>query len=259
MMAKPFIKWAGGKTRLIKHYEQYFPTSYRRYIEPFVGGGAVFFHLAPKRALLGDYNDELIKTYTAVRDSVEGVIDLLSTYPNEETFFYAIREKSPDELSLIELAARFIYLNKNNFNGMYRLSKLSGNSNVPFGKHTEKYICDVGGLRLTSKALQRTTLKSGSYEKTLLAARSRDLIYLDPPYDSVGHTQYTLDGFDFGDQRRLAEEVSRLDALGCYIMLSNSDTSRIRALYTKFTIIPITTTRSISRKATDRGKRFQNY
>jgi len=253
---KPFVKWVGGKTRLLKHYTPYFPVSFRRYVEPFVGGGAVFFHLLPKRALLGDANNELIQTYLAVRDSVEEVIELLNTYPNEENFFYSLRAITPQELSRVALAARFIYLNKSNFNGMYRLSRKTGNSNVPFGRHRGEFVCDVPTLRAASAALKGVTLRSASYEKTLRATRPGDFVYLDPPYDSVGYTHYSPSGFNADDQRRLAKEVHRLDILGCRVMLSNSDTPLIRELYAKFTFVPIITTRSISRKATSRGKKI---
>ena len=246
---KPFLKWAGGKTQLISELSKYTPSSFNKYIEPFIGGGAFFFYLNPGGAIISDSNEELITTYKAVRENVEDIIQILDNYKNEETFFYKIRALDPEELSKTERAARLIYLNKTCFNGLYRVNK-KGQFNVPYGKRNGEFL-NRELLRNSSEFLQNTEISHADYLKTLRQyAEKGDFIFLDPPYYPVGKysdfKRYTKEFFYHDDHVNLKEEFDRLVEMGCHVVLTNSDHPIILELYQDYEIKIIETKRLIS-------------
>ncbi|PIQ68894.1 MAG: modification methylase [Candidatus Taylorbacteria bacterium CG11_big_fil_rev_8_21_14_0_20_46_11] len=192
--AKPFVKWVGGKRQLLKQFRLmhlYPPDRFNpktgRYFEPFVGGGAVFFDLVPKKAFLSDLNSELVTTYNVIKNDVEKLIDSLKKHKIDKKYFLQIRAQDPAELSDLNIASRFIYLNRTCFNGMYRVNS-KGGFNVPFGKYTNPLICDEVNLRKVSKALQNVEIKRQDYKEVLKRARKGDFVYFDPPYYPVSKT-----------------------------------------------------------------------
>jgi DNA adenine methylase len=266
--AKPFLKWCGGKSKLLPTLVPMLPADYRqrRHVEPFLGGGAMFFHLRPERALLADANADLILTYRAVQGSVETVIDRLrdlSALSRDHETYLRVRaqwNKPGSSMSLPEAAAMFIYLNKTCFNGLWRVNK-RGEFNVPCGFHpstaTKKMILDVEALRAASAAMHSKThgdvdIVAQNFEE--LRVFEDDFVYLDPPYDPItatGFTKYGKDGFDKEDQKLLADCMR---TLSCPFMLSNSDTPFIRDLYKGFNITTISAPRAIAASGGSRGK-----
>lgn len=246
----PFVNWAGGKTQLISQMSPFFPQpdEYDRYIEPFVGGGVVFLRLGKKEAILGDSNDELMNCYQVVRDNVETVIKLLSKHIPDKQYYYRLRQQDPKGMDLASRAARFIYLNKTCFNGVYRVN-LKGRFNVPYGKREAKIYYEEN-LRKISLLLQNAVLVAQSYEKTLEQARAGDFVYLDPPYHPLSKTsnftKYTSKPFGEEDHTRLAKEFHRLTELGCMVMLSNSNTTFIRELYLNYHMKPVKARRYVN-------------
>lgn len=252
---KPFLKWAGGKTQLIPELSKYLPVNYNRYIEPFIGGGALFFHLNPSNAIIADSNEELIITYKTLKESVEEVISVLRTYRNEEEFYYEIRAINPNTLTNIERSARLIYLNKTCFNGLYRVNK-KGFFNVPFGKRSGAFFNEED-LRNSSEFLQNTIIEHADYLKVLKKyAITGDFVFLDPPYYPVGKysdfKRYTKEFFYHEDQVKLKNEFDRLVEMGCHVILTNSDHPVILDLYKDYEIKVIETKRMISSKANTR-------
>jgi len=246
---KPFLKWAGGKTQLIPELSKYVPTNFNKYIEPFIGGGALFFYLNPGKATISDSNEELITTYKTVRDNVEGIIEILGSYKNQEAFFYKIRALDPSNLSDIERAARLIFLNKTCFNGLYRVNK-KGEFNVPYGKRTGDFF-NREQLRDSSEFLQNANILHSDYLTTLKNyANAGDFIFLDPPYYPVGKysdfKRYTKDFFYHDDHITLKEEFDRLVKMGCHVLLTNSDHPVVMELYKDYEIKVIETKRLIS-------------
>ncbi len=256
--ARPIIKWAGGKWKLLAQLQRLLlpASAIGAYYEPFVGGAAMFFSLQHHPATLSDTNGELINLYSAIRDHVDDVIAALSAHLNEKDYYYQVRAQSPESLTPIERAARFIYLNKTCYNGLYRVNR-RGQFNVPFGSYRNPTICDEPNLRAASRALQEVTLLHADYESTLKSAQAGDFIYFDPPYQPVSKTasftSYTDAPFGEEDQIRLAEAMRVLSARGCYVMQSNSDTPLIRQLYDGFHIETIQANRAINCKASGRG------
>lgn len=246
---KPFLKWAGGKTQMLPSLTMQIPDHFGKYIEPFIGGGAFFFHLNPAYAVISDSNDELIITYQVVRDQVEELIEILSNYKNDEAFFYYMRSKEPELLTKTERAARLIFLNKTCYNGLYRVNK-SGAFNVPFGKRTSEFL-NRDLLREASNALTQVEIIHADYQWTLRHyAQKNDFIFLDPPYYPVGKfadfKRYTKEFFYHEDHLTLKQEFDRLVALGCHVMLTNSDHPFIMDLYKEYRIIVVETKRLIS-------------
>jgi DNA adenine methylase len=260
-IASPFLKWAGGKGRLLRQFDSYYPTEMRRYFEPFIGGGAVFFSLASRHddlcATISDANPDLINCYTVVRDHVDELIAALKKHLNDRHYYYSMRSKDVARLSKVERAARLIYLNKTCFNGLYRVNR-SGQFNVPFGKYKNPKIADEVNLRRVSQVLQRVTVQCGPFESILEQTRSGDFVYLDPSYQPLSatssFTSYTAHAFAMRDQERLASFVKELDKRGCFVMLSNSDNHLIEDLYSSFNIHRVTANRAINCKATGRGR-----
>lgn len=248
--AKPILKWAGGKSQMLKYILPLIPNYSGRYIEPFLGGGAVYFALNPDNAIISDSNPELINMYRQVTDNVESVITYLNKYKNDKELFYAVREQVWENLPKAEAAARMIFLNKTCFNGLYRVNK-KGMFNTPFGNYKNPVICDEDRLRNASKILSKATLVCGDYLDVLKSyAKSGDFVFLDPPYVPVGKygdfKRYTKEQFYDHNQIELADEVKRLVNLGCYVILTNSNHPLCRELYSEFKYEVVPTRRSIS-------------
>lgn len=253
---KPFLKWAGGKTQLIGELEKIIPAEYDTYIEAFLGGGALFFHLRPTKAILSDINPELINCYTVVRDDVEALIEQLKTFRDSEDFYYTLRETDLGTLNDIERAARFIYLNRTCFNGLYRENK-NGKFNVPYGKYKNPSFCDEDRLYTAHGALENTKLICADY-KTVLRRYSQhnDLVFLDPPYVPVGKfsdfQRYTKDFFYDDDHIELRDEFNRLVKIGAKVILTNSNVEFVRELYSGYKSEVFKTKRLISSKTSSR-------
>jgi DNA adenine methylase len=250
LRTKPFLKWVGGKTQMLEILHESMPLKYNKYIEPFIGGGALFFSLNKQGSIIADINDELINSYNVVQNDVDHLINTLSSMKNTEEDFYRIRALKVDELSEIERAARLIYLNKTCFNGLYRVNML-GQFNTPFGKYKNPNICDSDNLRLASEYLRNTTIIQGDYKQVLLNnANPGDFIFLDPPYIPVSEysdfNRYTKEKFDHEEQVALADEVRRLHELGCFVLLTNSDHEKVHELYKDYEIKTYNTKRFIN-------------
>ena len=243
----PFVKWAGGKTQLLPELDPLIPKDFERYFEPFVGGGAMFFHLTrknrPFKAYLTDKNPDLINAYNVVKNDVQTLISVLrknqkAFRDNREEYYYKLR-KETKFVSEAERAARFITLNKTCFNGLYRVNK-NGVFNVPIGSYKNPMICDANNLEKVSANLKfaEAWIKELDYKEALQMAERGDFIYLDPPYDPTSSTSnftsYTEFGFGDDDQKELRDIFDKLDRKGCKIILSNSDTPSIRELYSGY-------------------------
>jgi DNA adenine methylase len=256
-IGRPFIKWAGGKRQLLPSLIQHAPPNPSRYFEPFIGGGALFFALRPRRAVLADVNERLIRTYKGVRNNVDDVIHLLRSYPHSPAFFYGFREKKIDDRSDAEVAAWFIYLNKTGFNGLYRVNR-DNCFNVPFGRYSSPNICDEPTLRACSAALAGTQLLVGDFEVVVAKAKRGDFVYFDPPYVPLSatssFTSYTSHGFGDAEQTRLRDTAKKLKKRGVRVLLSNSSAPFVRKLYADgFDLVRVSATRAVNSKATARG------
>jgi DNA adenine methylase len=250
------LKWAGGKKQLLSSLVGRVPVHYNKYIEPMLGGGALYFKLLPKKAILADSNEELINCYLIVRDKLHGLISELKNYKNEESFYYAVRNQQVAKLNPVQRAARTIYLNKTCYNGLFRVNK-AGNFNVPFGKRINPKILDEPNLLAASNALQNIEIIAGDYKAVLKKyARKGDFIYLDPPYYPAGgyadFKRYTKEFFYEEDHIELRDEFCRLLDIGCSAILTNSNTDFVRQLYEGFNYEAIDTRRNISSKALTR-------
>lgn len=260
--AKPFLKWAGGKTRLLGEISKRVPKSFGRYFEPFLGGGAVFFYLRPRRAILSDVNSHLIETYRCVAGSVEDVIVSLSNHAKKhsEDHYYAVRDawnRSLGARSTPTSSATFIYLNRACFNGLWRVNS-RGEFNVPFGRSSIARIPSPIALRAASNALRAAEFQCAHFSDALRPARCGDFVYFDPPYAPLpgrsSFVNYASGGFGEDDQHELAEVFRELDRLGCFLTLSNSDVPLIHELYRGFRIERVRCSRQISSKASTRGE-----
>jgi DNA adenine methylase len=261
--AKPFLKWAGGKKQLLAAFGPLYPKRpVLGYHEPFLGSGAVYFHvrawLAPKRITLSDGNAELIETFTAVRDDVEAVIRELDRHQNahDDKHFYEVRDQLPIELFPAARAARLIYLNRTCFNGLYRVNS-RGRFNVPMGRYVSPTILDAEGLRAVSANLAGTDLSASHFRRVLDGTRRGDFVYFDPPYvpvsSTANFTAYTKGAFGEADQEELAAVYRELDSRGCRLMLSNSDTPAARRLYAGYRLEVLQARRNINSKGDRRG------
>ena len=263
---KPFVKWAGGKRQIIDKLKEYVPDEYDTYYEPFVGGGALLFELAPKKAVINDLNEELMNVYNCLcnEEKFKKMCNLLNHYEAEhsEEFYYEIRNKDKNKnaynrLSYYTKAARTIYLNKACFNGLYRVNS-KNEFNVPFGKKTKINTYEGSNLITVSNYLTMNDIKiqSVDFEESLKTAKKGDFVYIDPPYDSDTSTfnNYTEDGFGKEEQRRLAKVYKDLDKRGVYVMLSNHNTNLINELYKDYHIHIIEAKRNINANGKKRGK-----
>lgn len=235
---EPFLKWAGGKSQLLTQFDGLLPAqnSYKRYIEPFIGGGALFFYLEPKEAIIADANQDLISAYKIVKSRVNELIIVLRDLQakHNKEFYQKVRDEFNSGMNdKVRRAAILIYLNKTCFNGLYRVNK-KGHFNVPFGQH-KNFSFSETNLKRVSKLLKKTEIKHESFDKVLACAKKGDFIYFDPPYYPVNETSkfttYTKEAFLEDEQKKLADVFKKLDKRGCKIMLSNSDTKFIRDLY----------------------------
>lgn len=259
--AKPILKWVGGKRQLLPELTKRLPPAFKRYLEPFFGGGALFFELHNlsllNTAFISDKNRSLIEVYTAIRDNPIEVIEVLRKYKYSEKTYYKIRELQIESLSLPEKAARLLYLNKTGFNGLYRENS-KGKFNVPFGKHKNPNICDTENLLKCSSVLKNAEISCADFPDVLAFAAKGDFVYFDPPYiplsKTSNFTSYGKDGFFEHNHVRLMEVYSELDRFGCYVMLSNSDTEFTNKLYSKFNISKVFASRLVNSKSTARGK-----
>lgn len=261
-MTQPFVKWAGGKRQILPAILGRLPTEIKTYYEPFVGGGAVFFALAHEgafdRAVINDLNSELTDAFqTLGTGGAQAVIDLLSTYPHERGFFENLRRHVPAELSLEARAARFIYLNRIGFNGLYRVNQ-KGQFNVPFGKYENPTICDEDNLLAVAKALVGVEVQCRDFEGSVEPSKPGDTVYFDPPYiplsETSNFTAYTEGGFGLREHERLAQCFRRLADRGVAVLLSNSDTAKSRELYDGLKIERVMARRNINSKGTKRGE-----
>lgn len=264
-LVAPVLKWVGGKRQLFETFKPLFPKKISTYCEPFLGGGAIFFGLQPKKAYVNDINEDLMRVYEVIRDDVESLIEVLSTFRNESDFFYAVRDLDRNKeifsrLSDVELAARTIYLNKTCFNGLYRVNN-AGEFNSPFGSYRNPNIVNAPTLRAVNKYLNSAeiVLTKTDYANVLSEIPKNTFVYLDPPYAPVSTTAnftgYTKGGFNQDEQIRLRDCCNDLTERRIKFMLSNSDTQLIHELYAgySYNIIPVKARRTVNSVASKRG------
>lgn len=257
----PFLKWVGGKAQLVKTLLQYVPDKINTYFEPFLGGGALFYELYAQRlfnkAVISDSNTNLMDAYFGVRDYTDTVIALLKTYIYEEKFFYKMRAINPATLTIAERAARFIYLNRTCFNGLYRESS-KGIFNAPFGRYTNPLICDEENLHKVKRALSAASVKCQDFSDILKKVKTGDFVYFDPPYYPISKTssftRYNRLDFDEEAQLKLRDLFAQLSDTGVAAMVSNSNTPFIRKIYKDFNIKKVRANRSVNSKGNKRGK-----
>jgi DNA adenine methylase len=258
METKPFVKWAGGKRQILDLIVANLPKEYNRYFEPFLGGGAVLLHLQPKDAVVSDINPQLINAYEVIRNQPAELLKKINKMKNDEDYFYKVRKQKPEKLKPVERAARFIYLNKTCFNGLYRENS-KGEFNVPFAFHKNPTIAEPQNINNIHDYLNSNKVKlvSADYRQILLEAKEGDFVYIDSPYYPIkkgAFTKYAKGDFTLKDHQDLAAVYKALDERGCKVLLSNSNTKFIRDLYKDYTIIPIAARRSINSKGTGRSK-----
>jgi DNA adenine methylase len=252
---RPPVKWAGGKGQLLPQFELLFPRRFTVYHEPFFGGGAVFFHLLPERAVLIDINPELMNFYRVLRDRLEELLADARRHKNEAGYYYQVRSMEPEQMDPVARASRFLYLNKTAYNGLWRVNR-QGRHNVPFGRYKNPRIVDEKNLRAVSEALKRAEILLDDFGRVLDFARPGDFVYFDPPYyplsRTANFTDYTAESFGPEDQKRLARVFRELDRRGCLVMLSNSDTTFIRDLYRGYDVRVVYAKRAINCQAEGR-------
>jgi len=262
---KPFIRWVGSKVQLLPALRACLPKRITHYAEPFIGGGALFFAIQPRHAVLSDMNLRLVRTYRAIQADVEGVIATLKTYATAfescaaagtaEGLYYHLRDTiNPDAMSDVELAAWFICLNKTNYNGLYRVNA-AGKFNVPYGHRKNPLICDEVTLRSCSAALQRAVIVHRDFRETNIPAGG--ICYMDSPYwpltGTADFTSYTAEGFSWKDQTDLRDLAVRLKQRGVQVLLSNSDTPATRELYKDFEVLTVSARRNIAASTSSRA------
>lgn len=258
---RPFLKWAGGKKRLLPELLKRVPEGFDRYVEPFLGGGALFFALQPEKALLSDINAEIVNAFQVVRDDVEALIADLSKHRYGEKYYYKIRnaDRGADfwTYSEVEKASRVIYLNKTCYNGLYRVNS-RGEFNVPFGDYDKPSIVDEENLRRCSRVLQFAELKCQNFLEMEDSFKAGDFVYFDPPYvplsKTANFTAYSAGGFSTQQQHELALLCEQLHHRGVKFLLSNSCSELVAELYSGFKIETIHSSRAINSKADSRGK-----
>ncbi|MBQ4040415.1 MAG: DNA adenine methylase [Oscillospiraceae bacterium] len=262
-LVMPVLKWAGGKRQLLDTFQPLLPSKITSYCEPFLGGGALLFHLQPQRAIINDINEDLIRVYRVIRDDVEALIAALENHANTAEHFYTVRSWDRDSefynsLSDIEKAARTIYLNKTCYNGLYRVNN-SGHFNTPFGNYKKANIVNSPVLRAVSEYLNSADIEISScdYAAVLHCVPQDTFVYLDPPYDpltaTASFTSYSKGGFTREDQIRLRECCDALDRRGIRFMLSNSATDFILEQWAAYNITVIEAKRSVNSVSSGRG------
>ena len=285
MRARPFVKWAGGKGQLLEQLDTLLPNDFAQredlvYVEPFVGGGAMLFHVLAKypnikRAIINDANSELIDAYKTIKTNPEELIRRLSKLQEEfgkcvteelqQDMYLKLRDKFNSRKSdALEMSSLFIFLNKTCFNGLYRVNS-KGEFNVPFGKAKNPTICDADNIRTLNRVFQKVTILNCDFEDVMKSVKGKAFFYFDPPYRpltrSSAFTAYAKGGFNDDEQRRLAQFCRKLDRAGHQWMLSNSDPHNVdpdddffEELYQGFDIKRVVASRAINSKGDGRGK-----
>jgi DNA adenine methylase len=259
-MPKPLLKWVGGKTKLLKHLSLYIPRHYTNYVEPFIGGGALLFNINPKIGVINDTNRELINFYNQVRDNPIELLTLTKVYEVSEKEYYVIRNDDReidwrDSKSCLERAARFLYLNKTAFNGIWRVNA-KGIMNTPYGNYEKVLFPTPGHMLEISKILRRLTILNTDFNSTLSYVTKDTFVYLDPPYipysTTANFTNYSSKGFSLLDQQRLVDYCVEINNIGGKFLLSNSDTPITRDLFRKFEINAIDVYHSVGASSASR-------
>lgn len=268
-LAKPFVKWAGGKRQLIPILDENIPKKFNKYFEPFLGGGALLFHILAKSCGTGysgfDLNSDLVLTYTTIRDRVGDLITSLKNHEknylqDSSRYYYDIRDSDPKDQ--VEKASRLLFLNKTCFNGLYRVNK-KGKFNVPLGRYSNPNIVNEGNLRATNQMLHLydVSFKYCDFETVLGDAKKGDFVYFDPPYQPVSKTasftSYTNNDFTYNDLERLHNTCEKLDSKGCMVLLSNSYSPQVSEMFSKWNIKKISAKRSINSNSKNRTGHFE--
>ena len=265
IILSPIVKWVGGKRQLLGDIESVIPKKFTTYVEPFVGGGALLFHIQPKKAIINDFNEELINIYEVVKNQPNELIEILEEHErlNSEDYFYYVRaldrKENYNEISQNERAARIIYLNKTCYNGLFRVNQ-AGQFNSPYGRYKNPNIVNTPTVLAMSKYFNSNNVKimSGDYRNALKNLKKGSFVYFDPPYmpvsSSAYFTGYTENGFDKQQQIELKKECDKLTSKGIKFLLSNSDHPFIRELYRDYEIITVRAKRSINSNGNKRGE-----
>lgn len=268
---RPFVKWAGGKRQLIPILHQNLPETFGTYYEPFLGGGALLFHILTdkngQKCSISDLNSDLVLAYTTIRDRIDALISSLKSHEknyqkDSKSYYYSVRESNPR--NEVEKTSRLIFLNRTCFNGLYRVNS-KGKFNVPLGKYTNPNIVNEENLHAVSSILQtnRISIKCRDFESVLRDAKKGDLVYFDPPYQPVSSTanftSYTTKDFTYDDLTRLAELCLKLDSKECHVLLSNSDSKEVSDIFSKkpWKITRIEANRSINSNSKKRTGHFE--
>ena len=271
VIPKPFVKWAGGKRQLIPILNENLPKTFGTYYEPFIGGGALLFHILTERdgqkCSISDLNSDLVLAYTTIRDRIDDLVSSLKSHErnyrkDSKSYYYAVRESNPR--SEIEKTSRLLFLNRTCFNGLYRVNS-KGKFNVPLGRYTNPNIVNEDNLRSVSDILQasKVSIKCRDFEAVLRDAKKGDLVYFDPPYqpvsDTANFTSYTNKDFTDKDLERLADLCNRLDAKGCKVLLSNSDSKQVSDMFSEkpWKVNKIQANRSINSNSKKRTGHFE--
>jgi len=254
----PFLKWPGGKRWFVRQYSHILPSNYQRYIEPFLGGGSVYFHLRPRHALLGDINEDLIITYTAIRNDWKRIQSLLELHSREHSHEYYYEVRSTIFTDVFQRAARFIYLNRTCFNGIYRVNLL-GEFNVPKGSK-DSVLLSTDNFEELSKLLKNAELNTADFVELIDDAGRNDFLFIDPPYtvrhNVNGFIKYNENLFSWEDQVKLAGSLERAKKRGAKIVATNANHDTVKDLYTKHGFKFDTVSRFSSISA-DAGRRSQ--
>lgn len=254
---RPFLRWVGSKQALLGQVDAALPDIFGKYFEPFLGGGALFFHLKPKNATLSDQSSELIQVWKSVRDDCDGIIEYLRPLKPDKELFYRIRENRSTDQTI--RSAEFLYLNKTCWNGLYRVNS-KGKFNVPYGRPRSNFIFDETNLRACSKILNKNSIniELQDFATSTSKAEAGDLVYFDPPYvnkhNNNGFRDWSENLFSWHDQERLAAEARRLAQKGACVVVSNADHKEIRDLYEGFNILRFERSSTLSSSAQFRGK-----
>ena len=264
-LVAPFLKWVGGKRQLMPSIVDHLPENIKdyKYIEPFIGGGAVFFNLQPKNAVINDYNEELINVYQVIKDNLDELIIDLKKHKNEAEYFYSIRSLDRNrefkKLSAVQRASRVIFLNKTCFNGLYRVNN-AGEFNSPFGRYKNPNIVNEPTIKAVNKFLNNNNIEinSGDYSEILKQTDKKCFVYLDPPYhpisESSNFTGYVQGGWNMYDQIDLKTACDELHKKGVKFLLSNSSADFIKDLYKDYKITIVKANRAINSNGADRGE-----
>ena len=262
---QPFTKWTGGKRQLLPIIKSLMPDNYNNYFEPFIGGGALFFDLSPDKAVINDFNNELINCYQQIKKYPQKLIELLAKHQENNSKEYylelrsADRDNRIDKMTNVERAARIMYMLRVDFNGLYRVNS-KNQSNVPYGRYKNPKIVDSDLILSISQYLNSNNIKilTGDFEKAVQDVVAGDFVYFDPPYiplsETSAFTSYTHEGFTYEDQVRLRDCFKKLDEKGAFVMLSNSSSPLVEELYKDFNIHKVEANRTNGAKTSSRGK-----